>query len=249
MLGILFTATPSTDVVKELQDKVISLHEHEVSFLNDTISNMQNQVSMGLTVVGGLATIALAIIGFTNNRAQKKMDEANGKMLEATDKIKDAEKKIKNADQKIKDAEKKISDLEDKIAEASGVVAQAQSVANFAQGKINELEKEQEEIKNFAERLESGLKTDAILNAVKMKLDLAKRKLEAFPSKEGPKFSKLRDEYTDFEDRYYKIQLDLGSNIIDNEKLTKEQSNTLIKLSRDVAEFMDNEDIENGSNK
>lgn len=40
MLGILFTAAPSTDVVKDLQDKVISLQDHEVAFLNTTISNM-----------------------------------------------------------------------------------------------------------------------------------------------------------------------------------------------------------------
>lgn len=40
MLGILFTAAPSTDVVKDLQDKVISLQDHEVAFLNTTISNV-----------------------------------------------------------------------------------------------------------------------------------------------------------------------------------------------------------------
>lgn len=242
MLDILFTAAPSTDVVKELQDKVISLHEHEVSFLNDTIANMQNNVSIALTIIGGLMTLVLTFIGFTNARAQKRMKEANSKMLEATDKIKDA-------DDKIKDAEKKISDLENKIAEANSVVAQAQSVADFAQDKIDELEKEQEEIKNFTERLESGLKTDAILNAIKMKIDLAKRKLEAFPSKESPQFAKLKAQYISFENQYYKIQFESGSKIIENKKLTTEESDTLIKLARDIANFMRNEDIENESNE
>lgn len=242
MLGILFTAAPSTDVVKELQDKVISLHEHEVSFLNDTIANMQSNVSIALTIIGGLMTIVLAIIGFTNARAQKRMKEANDKMLEATDKIKDAE-------DKIKEAEKKISDLESKIAEANSVVTQAQSVADFAQDKMDELEKEQEEIKNFAERLESGIKTDAILNAIKMKIDFAKRKLDAFPSKESPRFSKLKDEYINFEDQYYKIQFDSGSRIMEDKKLTVEESDKVIKLAQDIARFMNDEDIGTASNE
>ncbi|HDR7636170.1 TPA: hypothetical protein QCX75_005053 [Bacillus mycoides] len=235
MMGILFTAAPSTDVVKELQDKVISLHEHEVSFLNDTIANMQSNVSIALTIIGGLMTIVLAIIGFTNARAQKRMKEANNKMLEATD--------------KIKDAEKKISDLESKIAEANSVVTQAQSVADFAQDKIDELEKEQEEIKNFAERLESGIKTDAILNAIKMRIDFAKRKLDAFPSKESPQFSKLKDEYINFENQYYKIQFDSGSRIMEDKKLTAEESDKVIKLAKGIARFMRDEDIETGSNE
>ena len=39
MSGMLFTARRSNDVVKDLQDKVISIQDHEILFLNDTIAN------------------------------------------------------------------------------------------------------------------------------------------------------------------------------------------------------------------
>ncbi|AYY25028.1 spbB protein [Bacillus cereus group sp. Bce033] len=156
MPGILFVATPSNDVVKDLQDKVISIQDHEVSFLNDTIANMLSAVGIAATVVAGIFTLAFAYVTYSNNRAQKNMKDANEKMLEATEQLEMAQGKIAELDEKI---------------------VEAKSIANVAQEKLEELERGQKEIQIATVRLKTIIDCDAILNQHKIELDQIKEYL------------------------------------------------------------------------
>ncbi|MEK4100144.1 spbB protein [Bacillus sp. FSL E2-0195] len=149
MLEMLFTAAPSTDVVKDLQDKVISLQDHEVAFLNTTISNMLTAVGIGVAIIIAIAGGAFAYVSYSNNRAQKKMIEAEVKMVEASEKLEEAKSEIS-------DLEERNTRLEKKISEANDILINARSIATVAQDKLTELEKEQKEILITTLRLEAN---------------------------------------------------------------------------------------------
>ncbi|EJQ42897.1 hypothetical protein IEQ_05136 [Bacillus cereus BAG6X1-2] len=157
MLGMLFTAAPSNDVVRELQDKVISIQDHEIAFLNGTIA-------IWAAGTGILVAIALVVIGFANNKAKKNMEDATDK---------------------LKDAEKKISDLESKIAEANKILADTKSMANIAQDKLTELENEQEEIKKTTIRLNTNSTLEVTISNIKRAFDNSKEVLQSLPIDEG----------------------------------------------------------------
>lgn len=156
MLGILFTATPSTDVVKELQDKVISLQDHEVSFLNDTIANMLTMVGIGVAIITAFFSWAYVYVRNSNKQAQEKMKEA-AEQLEIT--------------------ERKNVDLDQKMVEANKILTSAKSIADDAQEKLEELEKGQKEIRIATVRLKTIIDCDAILNQHKIELDQIKEYL------------------------------------------------------------------------
>lgn len=167
MPGILFTATPSTDVVKDLQDKVISLHEHEVSFLNDTISNMLTVVGIGVAIITAFFSWAYFYVNNSNKRAQKKMDEASNK---------------------FKEAENKVVELEEKIKEANQTLAEANSIALIAQEKLDEVEKEQLKLNTTIEVLQTVTKNEATLDHHKIILDNIQQQLLGFQNMNYPFF-------------------------------------------------------------
>ncbi|HDR7624478.1 TPA: spbB protein [Bacillus mycoides] len=175
MPGMLFTATPSNDVVKELQDKVISIQDHEVSFLNDTIANMLSTVGIAATVVAGVFTLAFAYVTYSNNHAQKIMNEAEGRMNEAND--------------MMKKAEEKIGELELRISETNKIVEKADYISNIAQEKLEELEKEQRKLNKTIEILKIVNKNEAHLNHHNSMLDTAKEKLVVILNSDNPSFN------------------------------------------------------------
>lgn len=168
MLGILFTAAPSNDVVKDLQDKVISIQDHEVSFLNDTIANMLSAVGIAATVAAGVFTLAFAYVTYSNNRAQKNMKDAHKKMLEATEQLDMAQEKIAELDKKI---------------------IEVKSITNEAQEKLEELERGQKEIQTATVRLKIIINYDAMLNKEKIELDEMIKYLSGFAASNYPFFS------------------------------------------------------------
>jgi len=66
----------NNELIKEMQDKVISLQDHEISFLNDTIANMWATVAIGVGIVVGIAGFIGWIIRRSNHNAEKKMQLA-----------------------------------------------------------------------------------------------------------------------------------------------------------------------------
>lgn len=214
MLGILFTAAPSTDTVKELQDKVISLHEHEVSFLNDTIGNMLSMVGIGVAIITAFFSWAYVYVRNSNKQAQENIAEAKEQMLKANDMIKKAEEKIADADQ---------------IAE------KAQSISNNAQEKLRELEVEQKEVKKSTELLEMSIKADFIVERNKREVDSMVSILRELL--EGKYQFPMRREYIvellstcrELENEFSRIKMNTAKGLIQKEDFAK--------ITEDIAKF------------
>lgn len=228
MLGLLFTATVSNDVVKDLQDKVISLQDHEVAFLNTQISNIWATVGIAAGIIIALASGVLGFVSYSNNRAKKRMEEATGKMLEATE--------------KLKDAEGKISELELKISEANQVVSQAQSIANIAQEKLAELEAEQKALKVSTILLSSSQKIDAMLIAVRIKLDFAKAEIYNHPNTNDHRVITFRGKYDELEREYIRIQAEIIHNVVNDKIQTTEQAEKVSVLSGKITKLFEEYD-------
>ncbi|MFV1457178.1 hypothetical protein COL41_29235 [Bacillus mycoides] len=75
-LDKLQTKVDSLETVKELQDKVISIQEHQVSFLNDSIANMWQPIAIVAGLTGLIITGAFAYVTYLNRQAQKKIEKA-----------------------------------------------------------------------------------------------------------------------------------------------------------------------------
>lgn len=103
------------EVVKELQDKVITIQDHQISFLNDSLANFLSFAGWiigiaGLILVGIQVGIGV-FIRRENNKTQIKMQEAENKMDAATQKLTEAENKIEQAEQLSAEAEDKLEQL------------------------------------------------------------------------------------------------------------------------------------------
>ncbi|EJR43852.1 hypothetical protein IIM_05350 [Bacillus cereus VD107] len=221
MLGILFTAAPSTDVVKDLQDKVISLHEHEVSFLNDTIANMLTMVGIGVAIITAFFSWAYVYVKNSNKKAQEKMAAAT---------------------EQLEMAEGKNKDLDQKMAEANQILIAAKSMANTAQDKLAELEREQEEIKKATERLENYSSIDVSISLIKLSLDNTERCLQSIHVIEGTVYFERRislfKEYSTLMISFYNIQRDFQVAKIHGKDFQRDAD--LVELQRKIKVFSDN---------
>ncbi|MFV5318711.1 hypothetical protein [Priestia megaterium] len=64
------------ELIKEMQDKVVALQDHEISFLNDTIANIWATVGIGAGIIVGIAGFVGWLINRSNQKAQQKMQLA-----------------------------------------------------------------------------------------------------------------------------------------------------------------------------
>ncbi len=215
MLGMLFTAAPSNDVVRELQDKVIAIQDHEIAFLNGTIA-------IWVAATGIMVAIALVVIGFANNKAKKNMEDAT---------------------KKLEDAEKKISDLESKIAEANTILTDAQSISGVAQEKLEELEDEQLELKKYTNILISNRYTDFTLEALKMRIRKVKNIFELAYSKEDSRYTSFIKKHKQLEQEYEGLHLQFLSISIEHKIAPEEYEEKLLALSKSVDDILDEYDL------
>ncbi|MGA5716913.1 spbB protein [Bacillus bombysepticus] len=214
MLGMLFVAASSTDAVKELQDKVISLQDHEVAFLNTTISNMLTAVGIGVAIITAFFSWAYVYVRNSNKQAQDNIAKAEEQMLKANEMIKKAEGKILEAD---------------RIAE------KAHFISNSAQEKLEELEREQKEVKMSTEILEISMKVDFIIERNKREIDKIVSMLHKLL--EGEYHMPVRKEYAlellstcrDLEKEFSRIKMNTAKGLIKRDDFAK--------ITEDIAKF------------
>ncbi|MEB8651462.1 spbB protein [Bacillus cereus] len=219
MLGMLFTATVSNDVVKDLQDKVISLQDHEVAFLNTTISNILTSVGIGVAIITTVFTAAFAYVTYSNKRAKKNMDEAS--------------RKLEEAENKVSELEEKSARLERKIVEAEKLLVDANSISNIANEKLQEVEEEQKKLKEETTRLNTSAQFDLALDRHKAEIERIKANLSSLTKFNYPFFLERRLELStecfNLETEFHRIKT----------LLTKEMllGGTVAKYAKEVTKF------------
>lgn len=84
LLGVAQNVT-NDEMVKQMQDQVISMQEKQISFLNDTISNTYTALGVIVALVAVFAAGVLTWISRTNLKAQKTMQQAEQLLGEASE--------------------------------------------------------------------------------------------------------------------------------------------------------------------
>ncbi len=236
---MLFTAAPSIDVVKDLQDKIISLQDHEVAFLNTTISNMWAAVAIGVTIIVAISGGVLTFVTVSNNRAKKRMKEATKQMLEATEKLKSTEQKNK--------------DLDQKMAEANKILTDAQTVADFAQGKLEELDKKQRELTEYTIILGAQRKAESMLVALKQKLKNIKVIFDMNYSEDDERLVSFMEKYKILDRKYEELNIELLNFAVEDMIPSKEYVAKLMDLNESTTTILDeyfaNKSIKKAHNK
>ena len=74
-LDKLQTKVESLENMKELQDKVVSMQDHQISFLNDSIANMWQPIAIVAGIAGLVITGAFAYVSILHHQAKRKKDE------------------------------------------------------------------------------------------------------------------------------------------------------------------------------
>ncbi|MDA1657920.1 hypothetical protein [Bacillus cereus group sp. TH150LC] len=118
-LSKLQTKVESLETVKDVQDKIISAKDSQISFLSDQTANMLSFVSLIAAIAGIIASGAFIYISYVNRQSQKA---------------------LKTAEERIHAAEEQNQRAQERINEAEELIQQANSISNLAQDKLDELE-------------------------------------------------------------------------------------------------------------
>lgn len=145
-LSKLQTKVESLETVKEVQDKIISAKDSQISFLNDSIANMWQPIAIVAGIAGLLASGAFVYVTYLNLQAQKKVEQG----------------------------EEQISLAQEKIEQAEALIQQSQSTATIAQEKLDQLEEKQKELNDLATTTIENQKIDMLIRQVSLTLDLSK---------------------------------------------------------------------------
>lgn len=156
MFDWLMAATVNEEIIKDLQDKVISIQDHQISFLNDFSANL-------LAVIGiivGVAAVVQVVIAWMIRTANKRSED---KMLEAEKKMNEAQIVIKQVNSDIEKLEQYRNEVNQHRQETVGRFFQLNT----------ELDQRLKEL----EEMQKSVETLANLNEIKQTLDSAERTL------------------------------------------------------------------------
>ncbi|MCU5656418.1 hypothetical protein OCF56_21290 [Bacillus mycoides] len=81
-LNKLQTKVESLETVKDVQDKIISTKDSQISFLNDQIANIWASISFVASITGIIASGAFAYVTYLNRQAQKKVERSEALIIQ-----------------------------------------------------------------------------------------------------------------------------------------------------------------------
>ncbi|PGK21413.1 hypothetical protein CN902_27435 [Priestia megaterium] len=103
------------ELIKEMQDKIISLQDHEVAFLNDTIANIWAAIGIGVGIIVGIAGLVGWIITRSNQNARRKMEDAERVINEAKTYISQFSEEKLELEKSRQKTERKLQELSDLV--------------------------------------------------------------------------------------------------------------------------------------
>lgn len=106
-LSKLQTKVESLETVKDVQDKIISAKDSQISFLNDQIANMWQPIAIVAGIAGIIASGAFLYVAYLNRQAQKKVTQAESLIIQNQQTATSAQEKL----DKLEDKQKELNDL------------------------------------------------------------------------------------------------------------------------------------------
>lgn len=116
----------SLETVKDVQDKIISSKDSQITFLQGEISSISNWIIFVGSVIIALASAAFIYIKFLESKAKKKIKEAESKLQSAESKLQEIETAKEHTKNNLTESDKKIEQLNSLIAESNNVATIAQ---------------------------------------------------------------------------------------------------------------------------
>ncbi|MGX5475894.1 hypothetical protein [Bacillus toyonensis] len=116
-LSKLQTKFESLEYVKDVQDKIISAKDSQISFLNDQIANIWTPI----TIVAGFIALVFGYVAWLNRQADKKVKQGEEQLALAQEKIEQAEALIQQSESAATIAQDKLEQLEEKQKELNNL--------------------------------------------------------------------------------------------------------------------------------
>lgn len=216
-LSKLQTKVESLETVKDVQDKIISAKDSQITFLQGEISNITTWVTWGAGLVITLASAAFIFIKLLESKAKKKIDEAENTLQSATEKLALIELTKQQTETNLTE-----SDL--KIGQLNSLIDKSNNIATVAQEKIEELEARQISLQKQAEELDKKQKLDMKFSSIKTRLDNLRNLKELYVGQIDPdlkeKFDSLINELNLREQEYRILYSDMSERIINELEIT-----------------------------
>ncbi|WP_157410596.1 hypothetical protein [Bacillus albus] len=114
-LSKLQTKVDSLEAVKDVQDKIISAKDSQISFLNDSIANMWAPIGIVAGIAGIIASGAFIYVTYLNQKAKKKIEQGEIQLTLVDEKMKATELQIEQANNLIRDAQNTTINAQEKL--------------------------------------------------------------------------------------------------------------------------------------
>ncbi|SCN40809.1 Uncharacterized protein BC067498_05426 [Bacillus cereus] len=227
-LSKLQTKVDSLETVKDVQDKIISAKDSQITFLQGEVSSITSWLSIASAVIIALASAAFIYIKLLENKAKKKIEEAENTLQNATEQLTE----ITNASQQI---EINLTESDAKIEQLNSLIGKSNNLATIAQEKIDELEEKHKELYDLATATTTNQKIDMSIREIDLYLDMSKNiiydiidyneKHNKLSAKQIEKSSYLNKQHTSFYIAYRRLFSTFsvgiaGKQKIDIEKIT-----------------------------
>ncbi|SCA96695.1 Uncharacterized protein BWINRA5_00010 [Bacillus mycoides] len=135
-LSKLQTKVESLENMKELQDKVISMQDHQISFLNDSIANMWQPIAIVAGIAALVITGAFAYVSILHHQAKRKREEVERLIQDSHSIATVAQEKLNELEEKQLLLQKQTKAIEN-IQKFEMITAQIQRDLGFIQRRFN----------------------------------------------------------------------------------------------------------------
>ncbi|KGT40568.1 MULTISPECIES: hypothetical protein [Bacillus cereus group] len=225
-LSKLQTKVESLETVKDVQDKIISAKDSQITFLQGEISSIVTWVTWGAGVVITLASVAFIYIKFLERKAKKKIEEAENTLHLATEKLAE----IETAKQQTAD---NLTESNLRIEQLDILIDKSNDIATVAQEKIDILEEKHKELYDLATATTTNQKIDMSIREIDLYLDMSKNIIHEIISysndinqishKQMEKLAYLNRQYTSFFNTYRRLFSIFSADIAEKQKSNIEE--------------------------
>lgn len=222
-LSKLQTKVESLENMKDVQDKIISAKDSQITFLQGEISTIITWGSIGIAIITALATVAYSYIKSLEEKAKDKIEEAESTLQTATQQLTQIEIAKQETQTNLTESNSRIEQLDELIDKSN-------DIATVAQDKIDKLEDKQKELNNLATVTITNQKIDMAIRLIDSTLEASKNIIDTIidyinepnslsvTKEQTNEVKKLKNDYRSLSSSYHILTLDFNSDVKNGRK-------------------------------
>lgn len=233
-LSKLQTKVESLETVKDVQDKIISAKDSQITFLQGEISNITSWVTWGATAVITLASAAFIYIKFLERKAKKKIEEAENTLQLVTEKLAEVENSRQQTESNLTESDSRIEQLD-------VLIEKSNNIATIAQEKIDKLEEKQLRLQKQANAIENLQKFEMITTQIHKSFSFIQRRFEKDRSycvdENKVEFYEFNHESSDLEIKHLLLSAEIKDKITQKINIPEDDIRNIEQLQQELDEF------------